>query len=397
MNDILQQVERARRRLNAELFLRVLPWSLCGALLIACVGLAIPKFWPLATTATERGWQIWLASWLGGSVAVALILALAYTWWRRRAVFDAAIEIDRRFGLKERVASSLVLSPEERELPLGQALVADASRRVAGLEIAERFRVAVRWTTMLPIVPLAIAVTLALIANAPLPQVKPTKESTAVAQETEQNKKAIEELKKKLAEQQKKAEAKGLQDAEDLFKKLQEGLDQLQAQDTLERKEALVKMNELSQELEKRRSDLAGSEQVKKQLEQLKNLERGPAEKFSKALHEGNLKRAVEELNQLKNQLAKNELTTEQREQLAQQTNEMAQKLSETVKAHKQAMEELERQIQQKQDAGDQVAAAKLQEKLDRLKQQERQMNKLQEMADKLEQAAQQMKAGDQQ
>ena len=397
MDDILQQVERARRRLNLELFVRVLPWSLFIALLAGCVGLAVPKIWPLAVTATERGWQTWLASWLGGSLAAGLAGAFLYTWWCRRPVFDAAVEVDRRFGLKERVASSLVLTPEERELPTGQALVADAARRVAGVEIAERFRVAVRWTAMLPVVPAAIAVVLALLANAPLPQPQASPESTAIAQETQQNKQAIDELKKKLSQQQQKLESKGLEDAQDLLKKLQEGLDQMQSQEKLDRKEALVKMNELSQELDKRRGELSSSEQMKKQLEQLTKLESGPGEKFSKALNQGNLKRAAEELKQLQNQLAKNELSAEQREQLAKQTNDMAQKLQETVKAHQQAMEDLERQIQQKQDAGDQAGAAKLQEKLDRLKQQERQMNNLQQMADKLSQAAQQMKAGDQQ
>ena len=51
-----------------------------------------------------------------------------------------------RFGLKERVSSTLALSPEERESAAGQALVADAVRRVEQIEVSERFGVTFsRW------------------------------------------------------------------------------------------------------------------------------------------------------------------------------------------------------------------------------------------------------------
>lgn len=394
MNDIVRQVERARRRLNTELFLRVLPWSMFGALLIACLALAVPKIWVIPTTTTASGWQTWMLSWLGGAAVAGVVFAVVWTWCVRRAAFEAAVEVDRRFGLKERIASTLALTDEERATDMGKALVADASRRVAGLEIGERFRVAVRWPAVLPMVPLAVAFALTLLANATPGPSRSASAATSAAKDKDQIVKSADELKKKLEEERKKAEEKGLADADDLFKKLQEGLDNLKSQDKLDRKEALVKMNDLATELEKRRNELATSEQIKKQLDQLKTFEQGPADKFGKAMQEGNVKKALDELKQIQKQLENGQMNSEQKEQLSKQLEEMQKKLNDMVNAHEQAKQDLEEQIRKKQDAGDQAGAAKLQEKLDQLKQQEKQMSKLKDMASKLGSASKEMKEG---
>ena len=80
MNEIVRQVARARWRLNLEQFLRLAPWTMFAALLVACVGLAVPKFVFLPATATDAGWQLWLASWTGGSAVAGLLAAVAPPW-----------------------------------------------------------------------------------------------------------------------------------------------------------------------------------------------------------------------------------------------------------------------------------------------------------------------------
>ena len=46
----------------------------------------------------------------------------------------------------------------------------------------------------------------------------------------------------------------------------------------VDRKKALVKLNKLANQLGTKRDSLAGTERMKKQLEQLKNIQRGPAD-----------------------------------------------------------------------------------------------------------------------
>jgi chemotaxis protein histidine kinase CheA len=395
MNEIVRQVARARWRLNLEQFLRLAPWTMFAALLVACVGLAVPKFVFLPATATDAGWQLWLASWTGGSAVAGLLAAVAATWWKRRGDYEAAVEIDRRFGLRDRVASSLLLSPEERESSMGEALLRDTAERVALVEIPERFAVRARWTAALPVAPALGAVLLALVANATAPQSSTEASDTAAAQVRDQIRKSADELKKRLEEQRKRATESGLADAEDLFKKLQQGTDELKDKQAIDRKTALLNLNEMAKSLQQRRDGLSSAENMRKQLEQLKNLEKGPADKFGKAMQQGDMKQALKQLNQLQKDLKEGKLDNAQREQLTKQLEQMREQLAEAANNFEQAKKELEQQIQQKQAAGETEAAAKLQQKLDELNKQGKQIENLEKMAQKLNEAAQACKDGD--
>ena len=133
MEEIRRQVALARRRLVMQQFLGILPWSLLIALGVAVIGLAIPKICIIDVNSNT-----WLASWLGGGVAAGFMFAIGWTLAVRRQAIDAAIEMDRRFGLKERVSSVLSLRDDELETEAGRALLRDASRRVESLDPACR-------------------------------------------------------------------------------------------------------------------------------------------------------------------------------------------------------------------------------------------------------------------
>ena len=83
-----------------------------------------------------------------------LIIAVIWTFLVRRNALDAAIELDRRFGLKERVSTSLALTTEDRESQIGRALLDDASRRVAQVRVSEQFVIAPGWRVMIPLAPI---------------------------------------------------------------------------------------------------------------------------------------------------------------------------------------------------------------------------------------------------
>src|SRR4051794_9691677 len=121
MEEIKRQVNRAQQRLVLEQFWRVFGWSLFSALGVAAMGLAIPRIWVLSV---EQ--RVWDSTWLGGSIALGLALASSWTYLIRRSKLDAAIELDRRYGLKERVSSTLALSRDELNSDVGQALMSDA-------------------------------------------------------------------------------------------------------------------------------------------------------------------------------------------------------------------------------------------------------------------------------
>jgi hypothetical protein len=152
MNQIHKQSRIARRRLVSERFLSYLPWTMTLALAVAAVALVLPK---LIYLPVDNG--IWFAAWLGGCVTIALIINVVLTLVGRPSLADAAVEIDKRFGLRERISSVLVLSKEDRETELGQALTADAENRAQKLDVRDKFTWGMRRSLLLPLVPVVLA------------------------------------------------------------------------------------------------------------------------------------------------------------------------------------------------------------------------------------------------
>lgn len=390
MDQIRRQVAAARRRMVMQQFLKVAPWCLFGTLVVAALALAIPKIWALGIDT-----QTWTWSWIGGACTVGMLIAIAWTFAIRRGSLDAAIEIDRRFGLKERVSSALALQDAELQSEAGRALVDDASRRIEMVVVGEKFGFQTGWRSLLPVMPAVAAFVLAFFV--PDMQNKQASAAAASTQQKQQIKKSSQELKKKLEKRREEAEKKGLQDAEELFRKLTKGIDDMNKKDDLDQRKALVKLNDLAKELEKRRDSLGDPDKMKQQFERLKNLEKGPADKMAEAMKEGNFQKALEELKQLQEKLEKGELAKEDQEKLARQMEQMSQKMREMVEAHQDAKRELKRKIDQKMAQGDMEAVNKLQKQLDQLEKADKQMSRMEELASKLDQAQKALKEGDSQ
>lgn len=377
MEQLLKQVRRARWWLGVQRFLSVLGWCLAFTLSVALVLVVVDKFRPL-------GVEAWI--WGAGAFGVGSLVALGWALLTGRGLVDAAIELDRRCGLKERVSSSLAMSEEERASELGQALVDDARRRVERIEVRAHFRTAPGRQLLLPVVP-AIAVVLValLISPAAVGKQAATLPPTAVQKQIKQS---SDSLRRKLIEQRKAAQKQGLKDAEELFRRLERDVDQLPAKTEGDRKQALVKLNDLSRELQKRRQSLGGAEELQKQFNQLKDIGQGPADKLIDEIKRGDFKKAIEQLKNLQEKIAKGDLQPEEQKQLAKQLEQIEKKLKDLVDAQRQAQKDLENRIRQAQEAGQQEEAGKLQEQLDKLRQQMPQLDQLNQLAEKLGQCS---------
>jgi len=389
MEEIKRQVGRAQRRLVLQQFFTVIGWSLFAAMMLAVIGLAIPRL--LVLNVVQQTWD-W--SWIGGCAAAGLIMAGVWTYLIRRSRLDAAIEIDRRFGLKERVSSTLALTPVELDTEIGKALMTDAVRRVERIDVREQFKVAPTWRFLLPLAPVIAIVVLTLLPNAAMKKADASSEQVVAAKQ--QIKTATVKLQEKIREAQKKAEEQGLKD-NDLLKEINKELNKLANKETADRKEALLKINDLAKEIEKRKQELGGAEKMKQQLDKLKDVEKGPADKLADALKQGDFGKAKEQMEKLKEDLKAGKLSKEDQEKLAKQMEQMKDKLQQAMQNKKEAEQKLQQQIEQKLAEGKVAEAAKLQQQLDQMQQNaEQQQQAMQQLADKLGQAAQAMKEGDQ-
>jgi hypothetical protein len=387
MDQILAQVSRARRRLWLELFLNRLFLCLFVALAVAVVAIAVPKVFAIPNLPAN-----WTTLCGVGSVIAGTIAALVWTLLRGLSPLDAAVELDRRFDLRERVSSSLALTPEAVESPAGQALLHDAARAIERVEVGSRFGISLPQRRWLPVVTTLFAfLLLSLVEN----QTAQSGIDPQVARQAkEQRENVSKELKKRLVERKKKAAEKGLKEASGLFEKLEKETEQLRKNPQADQKKSLVKLNDLAKQLEKRRAEVGSKEEMRKQLANLDKLNKGPAEKMAQAMKDGDWQKAQEELKSLNEQLKQGNLSEEQKKQLAEQLKKLQEKLAESSKAHEQSIEDLKKQIKQQQEQGNLAKAGEMQQKLDQMQAQQSQMDKLNQLGQKMGEAQQAMKEG---
>ncbi len=385
MDKLHRQIRRARARMVLQAFAVKLAWCWFATLLAAVVAIAANKLWPLAD---DRAWS---TGTLAAAFGLGLAAAICWAWARRQSTLEAAVEIDRRFGLKERVSSTLALDPAQRETAIGQALVDDACQRIEKIDVAQGFGLRLDARALLPIAPAAVAFGLALLVGA---RIQETPAQAAKA-ESAQIKKSAATLVKRIDEQRKEAAEKGLKDADGVLKQIQDGLKNVGEKGQADRKQSLVALNELVKDAEKRRQQLATNADLKQQLKGLKNLNQGPAERLGQAMKNGDLAKAIKELEKLKKDLAADKLSPEAKQELAKQLEQLQQALEKKVEAHEQAKDELKKQIEAERRAGNTAAADKLQQQLDKLAAKSPQMDQLNKMRNQFKQASDAMKKGD--
>ncbi|GIW97799.1 MAG: hypothetical protein KatS3mg111_1132 [Pirellulaceae bacterium] len=385
MDTIRKTVRRARRRMIVQRFLSFLPWNLVAGAIVAAIGIATPKMVFL-----EVDTSVWVAGWAAAMLLLALLLTLVRTWIGRPTLADAAVEVDRRFGLRERLSSALVLGVEERSTELGAALVADAERRAEQIDVRDRFNWGFSKRLFIPVAPALLAAALTAlpdrVASPPVVQV----DEQTVTRVKNSIKPLVEHVKKK----RELAEKEGLEEAKELFKQLEGELAKLEKDAKVDPKQALVKLNDIKQQLENRRKELGDKEELKKSLQSLKKLDQGPAEELADALQKADMEKVEKSLEQLLEKIRRGDMSQEDIRRLEQQLKQLQQAMAEAAEAHEKAKEQLKEQIEQARRSGDMQKAAQLEKKLAEMQAQDATMAQMQQMAQALSKASEAMKQG---
>ena len=389
MDQLHVQVARARRRLLLEQFLGRSAWCLLAALSLAAIAIAVPRIIVIENLPAD-----WDTGWLLGALGVGFLAAIIWTVVAPRTALDAAIEIDRRFELRERVASSLSLSPTDLESDAGRALVGDASRAIQRIDVDEKFRVRLDRRAWWPIVPAVVSLMLvAFSGNRPAESSAEQQAATTLKNDT----KNIDALRERIAAKKNQVGERDLPVAEEAFKQIDAALRDLNKTPDTDRTKRVVKLNDLAQQLEERRQQLGAKEELQKQLDNMKNLGSGPAEKAAQAMKEGNWEQAKQEIEKLQKQLAEGKLDDKAKQELAKQLEQMKDKLEAAANARQQAMEDMKKQIEQQKQQGNMAKAGELQQKLDQMQKQQQQMDKMQQMAQQMGAMQQALEQGDNQ
>src|SRR5947209_4083256 len=136
----------ARVRLFAQSLLHRLPPALTAALVLGLGWLLVE---PLLVRQPPAGLR-WLV--LIGLVDVALGAVLVVWIVRCPSKLTAALELDSRFQLRERVSTAFMLVEPLRSTPAGRAVLADAAAHTTGLRVREkvplRLRPSAAWVSV---------------------------------------------------------------------------------------------------------------------------------------------------------------------------------------------------------------------------------------------------------
>ena len=392
MQEINKAVSTAQRRLAIGRLFSILTWAAFVSLLIAAIGVAIPKIWHLGFLETQDHKDAWVYSWTLSAIVIGFIVTAILTYRKLSSRLDVATEIDSRFGLKERISSALAVDSQSTAGPAEKALINDAQRRVQTIEVAEKFELRPRWSGLLPLIPMAI---IALLLFLPDAQAKADSSESAEALDREKVKLRVEAFKRKIDQAREQIEAKGLADASEDVKTIAEKFDKLNSNDLKNPKQALVKLNDIKKEIEERQKSTGDSKSFRDNLNKLKDTGKGVAKKIGDALAEGKFEDADKAIKELAKKLKDGKLTNAEAKKVAKELEDLANKMKQAAEQRQQKIEDLQKQIDQAVKDGDLDKAAQLQQQKDAAEQNNKQQQNLDNIANQLQQAAEAMQNGD--
>lgn len=400
---IERSVRAARRRLFLQTLLNRLAVGWAGALLLG-LGWLLAEPWLLDTPPDRLKWYV-----VGGLAAAGTLLAVVLAVRATPTRAAAALELDARFGLKERVTTALGLRPDEAATPAGRAVVTDAAAKVAPLAVRSKFPVRMpRESLTVP----ALAGCLALAAVFYHPNTARTGDPEAgpdgkkldplAVVQQQDPKKGVPVVKPKPPERLDRADkSEKLKDLEgELDKMLEKFAKDPDAEKPEKQREKVTELTALEEKVKKFNEEkidkLARAEQQLRQLDKLNRDQEfadGPAKEFNDALAKGDLKKAQDEVEQLKKKARDKKFDEKDQEKLARQLDKMKNEM-EKLARNKEREEKLKDLINKAKKEGRDAEA--LERELDGIKQEAKQAGEaMEELAQKLSKAKQAAEKGD--
>lgn len=360
MDNIAQQIRIASRRLFVQNYLATLPRWLFITFGLCFVGLLLPKI-----VVIDWNRELWNQIWLGSAAALAILGSGLSAWSRQPTRDQVAMEVDKRFQLRERLSSALLLDESQRSTPVGAALLEDAIAKADRIDVRDKFTfrapASLPWT-LLPI--------LSCTALLWVPEATSKEKDLAAKQSNERITKVKAQTKTILDKIQKlknEAAEKGLKEIADDYEKLEKKLDALQKSEKPNESKLLADLNDIKKEMQERKESLGSPESLKKAFEDMNSDKKGPADKFKQALQEADFDKAKKELEKLLEKLAAKDLTEQEMKALAQQLKELQEAIDKAREDQKALLDGLKQEMQEAKQAGDMNKAGQLQQKIEQL------------------------------
>ena len=301
-------LDRASRRIRRHRVLALALWGLC-------IGFASATAVVVFHRLVGPEWELWpVAASMAG--AAPLLVAVAAFVVLRRDLFGAALALERRYALDERLSSILFLSKERVPAEAAGAVIRDGERHVGGIDVRKALPLVLS-AFMLPLILVLITAVTFTGVYAGLPEID------VFEKKAEREKKAAEQkrverrnkrLRKRLEQLRKEA------DKRDVSLETRKVLEKLAQRKQLEkrkgtqhaRRQALVNVERMRKEVQnlKERPRMKG---LKKFLDNINTqtgmrIETPQMKNVAKALTAGDIEAAAKHMEQLANMLQKAQL-----------------------------------------------------------------------------------------
>ena len=337
MNELEQKVKSVARRMVANVLqqslLRCLFYGLCVVAAVAFAdklvhtGLSLPLF-------------------AYAVLAGCLPLAIVLTWMSGVTRLKAAVLADTNLGLKERLSSALAM--KESGEAMAPALMEDALRHARRLDSARAVPLKLpREGRFLPIP--VICAALAMLVMPSMDLLGRELRDAVRKQEADAIEREAKELKKKTEELKKFAKELKSENIKRVVEQMELAQEALKAK-SMDRKTALVKMDELADDIQKQKDKLNSLKGTKQNLDKLEPFKSELAKALSEALKSGDMKQAAEEIKKLQEQLKNASADSDKVEQAARELEQLVKQLD--PEKAKQLAEKLQKLAKALREAG---------------------------------------------
>ncbi len=382
MRELERPVARVFRRMRLQRLLNAFFWTQAVGLLVLAGVFGLEKLGSFHLPAPA--WAPYAAS-----GCVGLLLATIVALFTGPSRLDAATAIDRAYQLDERISSALTLPLELRDTPAGRALVADARKRIAEIDVVAEFSFRAPRRSWLILLPLTV-LGLVLAAPALAPKMGLVKAAPVVESERKALAEKAQELSRKVNSQREAIDKKTYPEAANLLASVEKKISELAKAPPAAKDKLMLELNKLTDSLKERQKQLASSEQIQKQLQRMKEMSnQGPAEQLARQLARGDFKKAAEQIQQLQDKLASGKLSEQEKKSLEKQLGEMSQKLARMAN-----LEDRKKQLEEARKNGA-ISQKQFEKEMQKLAEQSKGMQKLGQLAKQLAQAQKELQKGD--
>ena len=174
------------------------------------------------------------------AAGVGLVIAAGFSLATGPSRLDAAIALDRVFHLNERVSTALTLPADLRSTPAGEALVADAIRKVADLDVGAEFGLRMPRRAWVVLIPATISAML-LFAPSFIPRLAQARAAAEV--DSKALVKQTDLLTKKIASQREAIDKQKFPEAEKILAQIEKKTEELSKAPPAGKDKLMVELN----------------------------------------------------------------------------------------------------------------------------------------------------------